>query len=647
MLAKKSNTQSKIFITFILILYFCSNCISQADVHDSNPQSRDSDAKAMSDGSSTKSKDSDAKAMSGSSSTKSKDSDAKAMSGSPSTKSKDSDAKAMSGSSSTKSKDSDAKAMSDSSSTKSKDPDAKAMVEKKGIEGERLHESESSDESDANLYNILLNLDIYSNISGSNQKRTIEVFYELSNPNVLDNITLTDIRFKQNISSCFSNISCINCEFNDNILGFNYENFDLRPNESVKFGYIALIAKDLPSDYSFKSESYQIRFNRSDGAPIFPNLRIYARNNNPDILSTCMSFTENWPIENGFKKLSSDETISFSCEAYDLENGKNLTYEWFNGKDKIGEGMNISKKLDIGNYDELYLIVKDRGGLKTRSSLNENLRVEWKTKTEYYNSLVLPASILLAVLILLFGMFKIHINNLSRVVISMIVIIIVYIYMYVFHKTLALNVGILELFILSLIISYASYFIISSFPKSREIQLNSLREQIIFDFNTWKIWYLTIVCMLVLALLVILIIPELSSDLEITKSIPGIYETIIYNYIFWYYSMMTQTFGAILAIVAMVAMNRDSNNRGNHHLNARKVKKLNSIKFKIKNFIILYTTVIIISICGMIIRTIPPLHMEILYDLNKILPLFIFETTLLLSIPALVCLGQLILDLLD
>jgi len=150
---------------------------------------------------------------------------------------------------------------------------------------------------------------------------------------------------------------------------------------------------------------------------------------------------------------------------------------------------------------------------------------------------------------------------------------------------------------------------------------------------------------LVVAILII-IVPLIEDAYSQSSYLPDLElrngkEDIIFSYFFYYYSMMTQTFGAIVAIIAMIATSKigDSQNMSKD--------SLDNLKIKIKNFLFLYISIIILSIIGLATRALPPLKQYELSPTILIFPLFIFEATLLLSIPALIYLIKLILDFYD
>ena len=127
---------------------------------------------------------------------------------------------------------------------------------------------------------------------------------------------------------------------------------------------------------------------------------------------------------------------------------------------------------------------------------------------------------------------------------------------------------------------------------------------------------------IVVALLVILV-PIISTVMSNSET--------SYNHIFYYYSMMTQTFGAVVAIIAMVTTST--------------ARACPAMKTKIIHFMILYISIIILSIIGIAIRTVPPIEQYAPVKAYQLIPLFIFESTLLLAIPAFVCLIALIKEL--
>jgi hypothetical protein len=105
---------------------------------------------------------------------------------------------------------------------------------------------------------------------------------------------------------------------------------------------------------------------------------------------------------------------------------------------------------------------------------------------------------------------------------------------------------------------------------------------------------------------------------------------------------MTQTFGSILGIIALVTITYKDTIK-NKDLDGKAIFK------KIRNFVALYTTIILLSIFGMVSRVSPPLdpfpYSGELASFWEAIPLIIFLNTVLLSVLALVCLGRLIIDL--
>ncbi|RPI83853.1 MAG: hypothetical protein EHM34_04605 [Nitrosopumilales archaeon] len=142
-----------------------------------------------------------------------------------------------------------------------------------------------------------------------------------------------------------------------------------------------------------------------------------------------------------------------------------------------------------------------------------------------------------------------------------------------------------------------------------------------FHKTDLKLYFVSISGMTCTILLIILILPV--ADIFGTNST----SSDKFNYVFWYYSMLTQTFGAILAITIAFAKHLSDNDEGS----------------RLKNFVLLYITLIVLSIIGLTIGTIPPMNAApqstiILSDRFAIMTL---ESTLLLISPAFACLYEL------
>ena len=160
--------------------------------------------------------------------------------------------------------------------------------------------------------------------------------------------------------------------------------------------------------------------------------------------------------------------------------------------------------------------------------------------------------------------------------------------------------------------------------------LNKIPKKIRDDVKNWSIWYATMFAMFFIITILVLVIPLLSPLSDTTTDAK-------YNHIWLYYSMMTQTFGAILAIIAMVAVAAASNE------NRQRCTQITPKK--IKYFVILYSIIILASIFGMATRVAPNLDPSVsMGSPIDLVPLIIFVISLLLSVPAVVCLGKLIFD---
>ena len=107
-----------------------------------------------------------------------------------------------------------------------------------------------------------------------------------------------------------------------------------------------------------------------------------------------------------------------------------------------------------------------------------------------------------------------------------------------------------------------------------------------------------------------------------------------FNFIFFYYTALIQLFGTILSIVAMFTI---------WYLQERKSSwNKSEIINKIKNFMFLYISEILISIGGLTLAKIPPLDIVNKVDsLETAMSIFTFEASMLLIIPAMAALFRL------
>ena len=136
------------------------------------------------------------------------------------------------------------------------------------------------------------------------------------------------------------------------------------------------------------------------------------------------------------------------------------------------------------------------------------------------------------------------------------------------------------------------------------------------------LWIISISSMCVITLIFIKVIPESG-----VFSSPN--DTDRYNYIFWYYSMVPQTFGAILAVVVAFT---------GWYLAEKNLEPNVRIEFKkrIMRFIFLYMSIIILSVIGLVNATIPPFGnlIYIVSNFPEAISIITLQCTLLLMIPA-------------
>jgi hypothetical protein len=465
------------------------------------------------------------------------------------------------------------------------------------------------------------------------------------------------VDFKQLIPYFLENFTdCVNCtvESNSHELKLKYH---ADPSQII-------FDKDNPFKYGFNATISTSAPNASvsllDQNPFSPQSgdRIYHIN------AEKINIMDNIPIIESINITSPDEVyidtqIIFSTKAYDLENLNQLTYEWYENDSLIISGNTslLKATLSPGYHGDFLLVVGDSDNYKVKAPYYKQIYVNPLPRIKAWENYVknIRMSFLLTILIILFilTVFKGRLAQWSwaRNVVSLSIL--SYSIIYLIFGKIVLTLGIIELFILSLIMPIAGYFIISCFSFCTNSDwlnqgiLNSLIKSIENIFKTyknknlrvylkfifkkdareWSIWYVSMLAMILILCALIQVLPPASSDLNIN----------LHEHIWLYYSMMTQTFGAILAIVAIAA------------IEIKKSKYYSNSKYlnmRLRNFAALYGTIIILSIFGMAMREPPNLEpYESAINSSNLISLIIFEVTLLLSIPAIVCLCKFILDL--
>lgn len=175
----------------------------------------------------------------------------------------------------------------------------------------------------------------------------------------------------------------------------------------------------------------------------------------------------------------------------------------------------------------------------------------------------------------------------------------------------------LEVLIYFITFIFFALFIQSNFA-SKEYKIREYKLQ-----TESFLWFMSAISMGIITLIFIFVLP--------TSGIFGdnANESDRFNYIFWYYSMMPQTFGAILAVVvAFTGWYLAENNIASGDKEV--------FKSKIKNFIILYMSIIVLSVIGLVNGTVPPLG-NLIYAVSsysEVISILTFQCTLLLMIPA-------------
>jgi len=456
--------------------------------------------------------------------------------------------------------------------------------------------------------------------------------YNLSNPYEEN---LKNIKFCHDLPSYFKIIDTYgDCNIsNSSSLTFNCSK--LNTSDFVSFGYNATVTKDAKiSKYKF-NDGLKFSADKIEKGKIIldENSSVEIRNNKPSITGVFFEINgerDYPPTENNTYDLSMKDQITLIGNVNDIEDEESkLKYSWISGEETFAYGNGTQLLSGMINYSNITLIVSDKEGEFDIERTNKTIIIKYHDRWEYFRELVPFAIIFMAIMFIFINRLKFWLANGYNSIYVMLILIWMYLVYFLVHEGQARTTGILELFILLLTIIFSNKFIISSFRDSSH-----------------KLWYIANFCMTLVVAILIIIVPLIEDAYSQSSYLPDLElrngkEDIIFSYFFYYYSMMTQTFGAIVAIIAMIATSKigDSQNMSKD--------SLDNLKIKIKNFLFLYISIIILSIIGLATRALPPLKQYELSPTILIFPLFIFEATLLLSIPALIYLIKLILDFYD
>lgn len=378
----------------------------------------------------------------------------------------------------------------------------------------------------------------------------------------------------------------------------------------------------------------------------------------PDIKMLSLSISNNNPTINSFKiersaefrnrdyPLFKGENLHFVLEVNDVED-KFLNYSLYKGDMLVSAGhdMNISsnKVITIPFITDIPCVVKiliyDKDGGLNQSE--QMLSVESYTSSDYKAEKTLW-KIFLILCISLLGFILRHFINFMHKKIAFVIFFIWPILIAVsflddklrfFREISNFQVGLYYITFM-----YSAYFIESNFltdnPENKNEQKNKFARFIknLPNFGPdHKLWIVSTFSMFFIMLMMILCIPKVDLFINPESNISD-----KYNYIFWYYSMMPQTFGAILAVVVAFT---------GWYLADKTMEKGKKDKFKkkIKNFMILYMSIIILSVIGLVNSTIPPFDnlFVIITNWPNAISIITLQCTFLLIIPAFACLYEL------
>lgn len=519
-----------------------------------------------------------------------------------------------------------------------------------------------------------LRLEILSDPTKIYRNNILNISYNLSNPTA---INFSQVKLFHKLPSFFKVVNTYTlatggtCNVSNQLLTFNCSN--LNSKDFMRFGYSAIVVKNAKvSKYNFENPIFNSDQINNFEIALEGNNNINILNNDPKIYDILIKIDDDddYPINNNNTyTLSKTQQVIIICKASDTEDGDDKLHYLLKSGEEILVSCNngtISWDTNFGTYKNISLTVFDKDNGACTINTRKTFDIKYNNREEYFWSIFTWInSIFLLSLLIIISIMKERLAKGFLWIASIIAIIFFY---FLIGENISRITGIVELFILFITILFTNKFIITCFSNNSIISANKISKNsiitkyknnlsfknykqfcknakifldfknisnnVIKDYNKWRLWYFTIAAMVfVEVVLVIYIVPNVS-DLE--------EETLLFNYIFYYYTMMTQTFGAIVAIVAMIATSSIYIKKNINLIEAQ--KELDVMENKIKNFMYLHVSIIILSIIGLALRALPPLQQYNIIKQIQIVPLFIFEVTLLLAIPALTCLVKFVLD---
>ncbi len=438
---------------------------------------------------------------------------------------------------------------------------------------------------------------------------------------------------------------------------------NLKVNDSVCFIYKADVALNSPNNYElpfdYKTiESITCASEQKD-FKIASIAKLYIKNGIPSkpIITVEREHLRDSNINDSKYNIFLDDYISISCESSDLEDDI-LTYKLYytNGKNLTEDLPVIDTKIApraefiLSEYDNILSPGINRFaimGLDTENGFSEYqeiiVDVLDKTYEEYfsekYGFYLLVMTLVFIIGILVKGIFKRW--YLPIIAIFAFSIIWIIAPKYIDQKFLIVPYYEISLYIVLFI--YSGYFIESTSLKKnnqKEIHFwksvkflitsrNHFRENVKHIITSlinrfWgnvksnpdlKVWFVSTLGMSLIMFLLVCHITNIK-----------IYD--MNEYISDYYNAVMQVFAAILAIIVAFTT---------WYLEKVKLEKNEFQEYKcvIRNFIFLYISIILLSIIGLITGVAPPLGMtDSLDSLLKLMSLTIFESTLILTMPA-------------
>lgn len=439
--------------------------------------------------------------------------------------------------------------------------------------------------------------------------------------------------------------------------------------QNICLSYSARIATDSnivdplylnPHDYRYIVHEYEKKCYSGNGC------YIYIKNNNPNITSFKLD-----NIDSGdgspLYKLYRDEETYFLISGTDREhqilnwsfyyinqNNKNEIY-LINSSFSPPANMKIPYVASLPGEHQIELKLSDNDGGSDNKTIT--VQVHELTRNEHLSEIYTEYIWYIFYFSFVVLIFRSKLKSRYVLLISTMLFLLLMLVLWYLKSYITVPDYILSLYMLMLI--FAAYFIEANFnPEENPIQQGSLKDRLYLTMKNYVfliknipesmeniinnrnkirrikgitkpdvwLWFVTTITMALIIIIILKYLPTtslfLSGDSEL-----------LHTYIFTYYTVNIGAFGVILAIIISFAI---------WYIETKKISIDPRIyKRTVTNFIFLYMILILLSVIGLVIGTIPLLEADrIINSIPLAISITTFVCTLLLIVPAFLCLYE-------